>query len=113
MLKSHEEELIAAVRSGAEAALAAMGETAVVMTRDRMRSGYDRPVRDTGSLMADVSWHTEGEHRISVGNTLPYATAVHEGTSRVPGRPYLTDALMGGRDKLKEVAEKAIRDHVK
>ena len=113
MLKSHAEELIEAARAGAEAALAAMGEAAVAMTRDRMRRGYARPVRDTGALMADVSWQKNGETRISVGNTLPYATAVHEGTSRVKGRPYLTEALLDGREKLKEVAEKVILDHIK
>ena len=113
MLERHDDELIAAVRAGAEAALAAMGEKAVAMTRERMRSGYARPVRDTGALIEDVSWQQEGGQRISVGSTLPYATAVHEGTSRVPGRPYLTDALMGGSEQLKEVAEQAFREHIK
>ena len=68
-------------------ALEAMGSEAVSMVVAQMESGYGRPIRQTGALMADVSSQVSGD-KVEVGNTLHYALYVHEGTCRMAGRPY-------------------------
>ena len=65
-----------------------MAETAVGAIRAQMESGYGRPIRRTGALMADVHAAAAPEGA-RVGNSLAYAPLVHS------ARPYLADAMAG------------------
>lgn len=52
---------------------------------------------DTGAMLNSVSTTIAGDGRngvmtAEIGPTVEYAIYVHEGTSRMPGRPFLTDA---------------------
>lgn len=105
MLESHAEELLAQVRQGGERALEAMGATAAELVRAQLHSGYGSPVERTGALITDVRWTAE-DGRVLVGSTLPYAACVHEGTSHMPARPYLADALQGSAAQLEEAAKR-------
>jgi len=91
-----------------KAALAAMGIEAVGLTVQQMQSGYGAPIRQTGDLMRDVDSEVNGDV-VNVGNSLEYAPFVHEGTSRMAGRPYLKDAIMSGQSRLKQVAENELK----
>ena len=73
-------------------ALQAMGKAAVSMVVAQMESGYGRPIRKTGALMADVDSRVRGS-AVEVGNRLHYSLYVHEGTHKMAGRHYITDAL--------------------
>lgn len=53
---------------------------------------------DTGDMMNSISTSFAGDGRngtmtAEIGPTVDYAIYVHEGTSRMPGRPFLTDAF--------------------
>jgi HK97 gp10 family phage protein len=96
------------VANNVKAALAAMGIEAVGLINRQMQSGYGAPIRQTGDLMRDVSSEVEGD-RVNVGNSLEYAPFVHEGTSKLSGRPYIKDAIMDGKDRLKQVAENELK----
>lgn len=88
-----------------EAALDAMGTAAVGMIVRQMQDGYGKPIRQTGDLMRDVQYETiAGKQVTRVGSTLDYAPFVHDGTSRMPGRPYITDGLSGKSEKLGQAA---------
>jgi HK97 gp10 family phage protein len=91
-----------------KAALAAMGIEAVGLINQQMQSGYGSPIRQTGDLMRDVNSEVDGD-RVNVGNSISYSTFVHEGTSRMGGRPYIKDAIMNGKDRLKQVAENELK----
>ena len=93
------------------AALTAMGTEAVGLIVSTMRTGYGRPIWRTGDLQRDVNSKVRaGDHAVDVGNSLEYGPFVHEGTSRMAGRPYITDALTSadGMEALKEVAQDAL-----
>lgn len=109
MLVLPEEKLREIMERAAQSALSAMGEEAVRLTRERMRCGYARPILDSGALMADVRWCLRGTRAVDVGNTLPYAAYVHNGTERQAARPYLRDALQSGADRLRDAARQALR----
>ena len=88
------------------AALDAMGETAVGIGVRQMQSGYGKPIRQTGTLMRDVQFESDPAARKAyVGNTVDYSIYVHEGTSRMPGRAYMSDSLPGQVGKLAAAAE--------
>lgn len=88
-----------------EAALEAMGTAAVGMIVRQMQNGYGKPIRKTGDLMRDVQHESDsGKNMVRVGNTLEYSIFVHEGTSKMPGRPYIADGLAGKGEKLGQVA---------
>ena len=94
-------------------ALTAMGEEAVGMIVGQMRTGYGRPIWRTGDLQRDVSYDVrDADHAVDVGNGLEYGPYVHEGTYKMAGRPYITDALTGAnaRDTLMSVAEEALKE---
>lgn len=67
--------------------------------------GTHTAIRDTGDLMRDVAYAVENSKvdTVDVGNSLEYAPHVHEGTSRMVGRPYIVDAITKGADALEKV----------
>jgi len=81
-----------------------MGQAAVQAVRARMLTGYDEAVYDSGALYQDVQARCEGPTAV-VGNTLPYAVAVHEGNSRRAGRPYLAEGVLGAAEGIVHAAE--------
>lgn len=94
-------KVLTKLNGNAEAALEAMGTTAVNLTLGQMQSGYGKPIRQTGDLMRDVRYEVgaSGKGTVDVGNSLNYAPFVHEGTYKKKGRPYLRDALSGKKAK--------------
>jgi HK97 gp10 family phage protein len=114
------------VANNVKAALAAMGIEAVGLIVKQMKSGYhdehqtydmqDRKIkgakhtdiRHSSDLMGDVNAEVEGD-RVNVGVNKKYAVWVHEGSSRLKGRPFIKDAIMDGKDRLKQVAENELK----
>lgn len=111
MFISHLTEAVAQLNRAADAAADATGKAAVSAILSQMEHGYDSPIRRTGALMRNVSFTREG-HTVRIGNTLPYARLIHDGTSRHSGRPYLTDGLMNHADALEEAAAQALKDNM-
>lgn len=105
-------DVINKLEQNVTAALTAMGTEAVGLIVGTMRTGYGRPIWRTGDLQRDVNYNVRaGDHAVDVGNSLEYGPFVHDGTSRMTGRPYITDALTSadGMEALKEVAQDALR----
>lgn len=55
------------------------------------------------SIEASVSRVSTNAYSVSVGANTPYAVYVHEGTSKLKGRAFITDAVMGSRDKVQSI----------
>lgn len=101
MYISHLPEFLA--RLDLTSAAHAMGQAAVSAVREQMLSGYEQPIRRTGALHDDVSYTVKGTS-VTIGSTLPYAPLVHDGTSRLPARPYLADGILRSADALRLAA---------
>ena len=99
MLISHAAEITARLERNAASALDSAGRTAAALVRGRLQSGYGAPVRDTGALMDSIAHAVEGD-TVYIGSPLPYAVCVHDGTSRMPGRPFLADGILGGAEDI-------------
>lgn len=102
----HRAKVLAQMNANVSRASQAVGTEAVGMTVSKMQSGYGKPIRQTGNLMRDVNFKVDEDGKktvITIGNSLFYAPMVHEGTSRMKGRPYLKDAIQGGWSRLQEI----------
>ena len=96
-----------------ERALEAMGVKAVNLILCQMRQGYGKPIRKKGDLQRDVNYEVDlGTKSVTVGNSLEYAPHVHDGTSKMEGRPYIRDALTGEShtSQLRKVAEAYLQE---
>lgn len=104
---SHAPQVLAQLDSNVRKLMTAWGQEGVGLTVEQMESGYGKPIRKTGTLMRDVSFAVEnsGPDSVDVGNTVNYAPYVHDGTSRMAGRPYLRDGLLGGKERFQAIAE--------
>lgn len=108
----HSADVLRMIAANVSRALTAMGTVAVGQIVRTMQRAYWRPIWLTGDLQRDVNYEAhESEHSVDVGNSLNYATYVHEGTSRMRGRPYITDALTSASsaDAIRGAAENALR----
>lgn len=106
-MKDNSEMVLRTMAKNVEAALNAMGMKAQNLILSQMQSGYGKPIRQTGNLMRDLSYEAEASGNggvVRVGSSLEYATPVHEGTSRMKGRPYISDGLSGKSQELQEAA---------
>lgn len=108
-LKSNKADVKKRLSTNEEAALNAMGQTAVEITTSYMEGKYYSPIYDTGDLIRDVNFKVlPSEKAIGVGNSLNYAPWVHNGTDKMKARPYLKDAIQENRDALREVAREQL-----
>ena len=95
-------------------ALTAMGIKAVEIIQDGMDTLYTKPPIDTGALQANVHYAVENSapDTVDVGNDLEYAHFVHEGTYKMPARPYVRDSLSGewAQRQLSETAQEYLKE---
>lgn len=79
-----------------------------------MLYGYHTPhgkdghteIVDTGALFDSIEAETKkssmNAYTTNVGSSLKYASYVHDGTSKLQGRPFISDGIMAASDKWKD-----------
>lgn len=117
-----------------ERALYAIGVKAVEGSVDAISGRYDiDPAVDTGRLRASISFitptqkgdsgqpkpanaqsgdeltGTSEKNTVVVGSNVEYAEYVHDGTSKMAGRPFLREGIDKTKDKMQEQAEKIFK----
>ena len=117
-----------------ERALYAIGVKAVEGSVDAISGKYDiDPAVDTGRLRASISFitptdkgdsgqpkpanaqtgdeltGTSEKNTVVVGSNVEYAEYVHNGTSRMAGRPFLREGIDKTKDQMQEQAEKIFK----
>jgi len=69
---------------------------------------------DTGRLRSSMTYEVHSESQsVTVGTDVEYAIYVHEGTSRMRGRPYLMDSILHFIKEYEEIAVKYLGDGFK
>ena len=117
-----------------ERALYAIGVKAVEGSVDAISGRYDiDPAVDTGRLRASISFITPTEkggsgqpkpanaqagdelsgssekNTVVVGSNVEYAERVHNGDSKMAGRPFITEGINKTKDQMQEQAEKIFK----
>ena len=111
---------LAQIMAGLPINVAKALNTVAVKIRDDAKANC--PV-DTGALMKSISRETvrrEGHvYRVAVtaggrvvnpktGRLVDYAAIVHEGTSRMPGRPFMLQALLNSLEEIRRILSETI-----
>ena len=117
-----------------ERTLYAIGVKAVEGSVDAISGKYDTaPAVDTGRLRASISFitptqkgdsgqpkpanaqsgdeltGTAEQNTVVVGSNVEYAEKVHNGDSKMAGRPFITEGINKTKDKMQEQAEKIFK----
>jgi len=93
-------------KKGMTVALYAIGVEAERIILDYMTNRYYKDIHLTGDLKRDLNYQVDlGEQVVHIGNSLKYGTWVHQGTSKMPSRPYLKDAVSENREVWNKIFE--------
>lgn len=103
------------VASNSQAAMKTVSEMLVEAVEEKILYGYKdvhgnpphTEIVDTGRLFdsidANVSRDSQNAFTVSVGANTPYAVYVHEGTYKLKGRAFITDAVMGKKNEVQSI----------
>ena len=130
-VENNSQLVISELEKATDRALYAIGVKAVEGSVDAISGRYDiDPAVDTGRLRASISFitptqkgdsgqpkpanaqagdeltGTAEQNTVVVGSNVEYAEYVHDGTSKMAGRPFLREGIDKTKDKMQEQAEK-------
>lgn len=133
-VENNSQLVISELEKATERALYAIGVKAVEGSVDAISGRYDiDPAVDTGRLRASISFitptdkggsgqpkpvnaqagdeltGTAEQNTVVVGSNVEYAEYVHNGTSKMAGRPFLREGIEKTRDQMQEQAEKIFK----
>lgn len=110
---SHADVVLRQLGTNCAETMAALGDMLVEAVQDKILYGYkdvhgDPPHTEivvTGrlfdSITAQVRRESQNAYTVVIVAGTPYAVYVHEGTYKLKGRAFITDAAMDNEDKLK------------
>lgn len=133
-VENNSQLVISELEKATERALYAIGVKAVEGSVDAISGRYDiDPAVDTGRLRASISFitptqkgdsgqpkpanaqagdeltGTAEQNTVVVGSNVSYSEFVHNGTSKMAGRPFLREGIDKTKDKMQEQAEKIFK----
>lgn len=119
--EDHSTEVLRRVRGNLKTAAVDVGDIARDAVQMKMLYGYHdvhgnpphTEIVDTGRLFDSIEGQVKAVnanvYQTSVGTDVPYAEYVHEGTSRLKGRPFITDGILDSRDEIQDAIREALR----
>lgn len=124
LFKDYSTEVLRRVRGNLRAAAAECGNIARDAVQEKMLWGYkdvhglpNNPhteIVDTGRLFDSIEGAVNvinaNVYQTVVGTNVPYAQYVHDGTSKLKGRPYITDGIMDSKEELKQAIQTNMRN---
>lgn len=106
--------------ANATQAMEAVSEVLVEAVQEKMLYGYHTPhgnpphteIVDTGALFDSIEASpgkaSQNTYGVAVGTNKSYASYVHDGTSKLAGRPFIRDGVMDSTDRIREVLQSII-----
>ena len=116
----HSDIVLKKVGTASEDAIEKAGEMLVEAVQEKILYGYKdlhgnpphTEILQTGRLFdsIDVKFVRDSQNSYSamVGSKTTYAIHVHNGTCKLKGRPFITDALLESQDEINEILSSAI-----
>ena len=119
--EDHSTEVLRRVRGNLRSAAVDLGDIARDAVQEKMLWGYHdvhgnpphTEIVDTGrlfdSIQGDVNVINANVYQTVVGTDVEYAQFVHDGTSKLKGRPFITDGILDSRDKIIDAIRENLR----
>ena len=99
-------QVLSTMENSIKKALTALGQAIVEVTVDYMQKKYGKPIYLTGDLIRSISFDVDlAGQKVIVGSNLEYAQWVHNGTARMPARPFLRDAMLDNVEIWNEIVQ--------
>lgn len=117
----HSDIVLRQIGTNSQAAMNAAAEMLIEAVQEKILYGYTdlhgnpphTEIVDTGRLFesigANVKRDSQNAFSVEVGADTPYAVYVHDGTHKLKGRPFITDAVLDSRDALQELLTDNLR----
>lgn len=119
--EDHSDIVLKKLAGNAKQAVELTGKLLVEKAQEKMMYGYHDPhgadghteIVDTGKLFDSMDSRAEktsqNAYEAVVGSDVPYLKFVHEGTRKLKGRPFITDAMMDNQDEIKQTMADALK----
>ena len=112
---SHVDAVFKKLSANAQTCMPLIGQAVVESVQEQMLYGYHTPhgpdghteIVDTGrlydSIQAEIQQASQNTFTVNVGTDVEYAPYVHDGTSKLEGRPFLRDGALNSAAKQEEI----------
>lgn len=119
--KSHVDVVLKQMHANASSAMESVGELLVESVQEQMLYGYDEPhgkdghteIVDTGALFDSIQAETrtvsQNAYAVDVGSDKKYMKYVHDGTSKLKGRPFIRDGITEALNDVEDVMQNHLR----
>lgn len=119
--KSHADVVLRQLHGNAASTMDAVGELLVESVQEKMLYGYDEPhgkdghteIVDTGALFDSIQAETrtvsQNAFAVDVGSDKKYMKYVHDGTSKLKGRPFIRDGVTDALDEVEDIMQNHLR----
>ena len=120
VFKDNSAVVLRQIGTNSQTAMQSAASMLVEAVQEQILYGYHTPhgrpphteIVDTGrlfeSIAAEVKRDSQNAYSADVGTDVPYAIYVHDGTSKLEGRPFITDGTMKKLDDLKKLLSTGI-----
>lgn len=121
----HSDVVLRKVGEASEAAIKSTAEMLIEAVQEKIMYGYNdahgnpphTEIVDTGRLFdsIDVNFRrsSQNTYSLEIGADTPYAVYVHDGTSKLKGRRFITDAVMDSQEKIEKIMSSVIAKNMK
>ena len=121
----HSDVVLRKIGSASQASMENAGDMLVEAVQEKILYGYHdvhgnpphTEIVDTGKLFESIDVKfvkdSQNAYSVMVGADTPYAIYVHNGTPKLKGRAFITDAVMENQDKIREILSETIANHMK
>lgn len=115
--EDNSDTILRQIRDNSQAAMGQIGDMLVEAVQNKILYGYHdvhglphnphTEIVDTGQLFdsIDASVRVVSQNAVTttVGANTPYAHYVHDGTSKLKGRPFITDAVQDSQEEIRRI----------
>lgn len=117
VFKDYSDVVFKRMNSNCDSTMQEVGEKLVEKVQEKMLYAYYKEVVDTGALFDSIKAEqrkvSQNTFTVEVGSGKHYAGYVHEGTSRMRGRPYIRDGVMDAQDDIRTIMESGLSNGFK
>lgn len=106
-VKDNSAQVLSQINRNITAALTAISLAVIEIASDYIMKRYYQPAYKSGTLLRSLTFELDPVNKkVVIGTNVEYAPWVHNGTHRMPARPFLKDAVLNNIPVYNKIAVK-------